>query len=249
MHPLRRLFLHAGRYRREVVLASIFSVLNKLFDVLPEVLIGVAVDVVVSRKSSFLARFGVVEPHQQLITLAVITVFVWLFESTFEYLYAVRWRNLAQNLQHDLRMQSYEHVQKLTLSWFERTRTGTLMSILNDDINQMERFLNGGANDLIQVMTGTCLVGTVFFVLTAKIAALALIPIPIIIYGAFWFQARLASRYAQAREAAGALNARLNNSLLGIATIKAYAAEDYEPSRIFGSSDRYRSANAFAIRF
>jgi ATP-binding cassette, subfamily B, bacterial len=152
MHPLRRLFQHAQAYRREVVLASIFSVLNKLFDVLPEVLIGVAVDVVVSKKSSFLARFGVIEPHQQLITLAVITVFVWVFESTFEYLYAVRWRNLAQNLQHDLRMQSYAHVQKLELSWFERTRTGTLMSILNDDINQMERFLNGGANDLIQVL-------------------------------------------------------------------------------------------------
>jgi len=249
MHPLRRLFQHAQQYRRQVLLASLFSVLNKLFDVLPEVLIGVAVDVVVSRKASFVARFGVSEPHRQLLLLAVITVFVWVFESTFEYMYAVRWRNLAQNLQHDLRMESYAHVQRLELSWFERTRTGTLMSILNDDINQMERFLNGGANDLIQVLTGTTLVGTVFFVLTAKIAALALIPIPIIIYGAFWFQARLASRYAQVREAAGTLNARLNNNLLGIATIKAYAAEDYETQRIHESSDQYRSANAFAIRF
>lgn len=249
MHPLRRLFQHAGQYRGQVLWASLFSVLNKLFDVLPEVLIGVAVDVVVNRKASFLARFGLNEPHQQLIALAVITVFVWVFESTFEYLYAVRWRNLAQNLQHDLRMQSYAHVQKLTLSWFERTRTGTLMSILNDDINQMERFLNGGANDLIQVLTGTLLVGAVFFTLTTKIAFLALVPIPLIIYGAFWFQARLASRYAAVREAAGTLNARLNNNLLGIATIKAYAAEDYETARIHESSDRYRSANAFAIRF
>jgi ATP-binding cassette subfamily B protein len=146
-------------------------------------------------------------------------------------------------------MQSYAHVQKLELSWFERTRTGTLMSILNDDINQMERFLNGGANDLIQVLTGTVLVGAVFFTLTTKIAFLALIPIPLIIYGAFWFQARLASRYAQVREAAGTLNARLNNNLLGIATIKAYAAEDYETARIQESSHQYRSANAFAIRF
>ena len=248
-HPLRRLLRHARAYRRDVALASLFSVLNKLFDVLPEVLIGVAVDVVVSRKQSFLSRFGIEEPRNQLLTLAVITVFVWVFESTFEYLYAVRWRNLAQNLQHDLRMESYAHVQKLELSWFERTRTGTLMSVLNDDINQMERFLNGGANDLIQVVTGTFLVGAVFFALTAKIAFLALLPIPIIIYGAFWFQARLASRYAQVREAAGTLNARLNNNLLGIATIKAYAAEEYEAARIRQSSSEYRSANAFAIRF
>jgi ATP-binding cassette subfamily B protein len=249
MHPLRRLFQHAGQYRAQVAWASLFSVLNKLFDVLPEVLIGVAVDVVVSRKASFLARFGVSEPHEQLIALAAATVFVWVFESTFEYLYAVRWRNLAQNLQHDLRMESYAHVQKLELSWFERTRTGTLMSVLNDDINQMERFLNGGANDLIQVLTGTVLVGAVFFTLTTKIAVLALLPIPLIIYGAFWFQARLASRYAKVREAAGTLNARLNNNLLGIATIKAYAAEDYETARIQESSNDYREANAFAIRF
>ncbi|RYZ06006.1 MAG: ABC transporter ATP-binding protein [Myxococcales bacterium] len=249
MHPLRRLFQHARQYRSQVLLASVFSVLNKLFDVLPEVLIGVAVDVVVSRKDSFLARLGVVEPHQQLLLLALVTVFVWVFESTFEYMYSVRWRNLAQNIQHDLRMESYAHVQRLELSWFERTRTGTLMSVLNDDINQMERFLNGGANDLIQVLTGTVLVGAVFFALTAKIAFLALLPIPLIIYGAFWFQSRLASRYALVREAAGVLNARLNNNLLGIATIKAYAAEEYEVERIRETSDGYRSANTFAIRF
>ncbi|HYJ09194.1 MAG TPA: ABC transporter transmembrane domain-containing protein, partial [Polyangiaceae bacterium] len=249
MHPLRRLFQHAGAYRGQVLLASLFSVLNKLFDVLPEVLIGVAVDVVVSRKESFLSRFGLSEPTEQLWVLAIITVLVWVFESTFEYLYSVRWRNLAQNLQHDLRMESYAHVQKLELSWFERTRTGTLMSVLNDDINQMERFLNGGANELLQVLTGTVLVGAVFFTLTTKVAFLALIPIPFIIYGAFWFQARLASRYAEVREAAGTLNARLNNNLLSIATVKAYAAEDYETERIAASSNEYRRANAFAIRF
>jgi ATP-binding cassette subfamily B protein len=232
-----------------VALASLFSVLNKLFDVLPEVLIGVAVDVVVSRKESFLSRFGLAEPTEQLWALAVITVFVWVLESAFEYSYAVRWRNLAQNLQHDLRMESYAHVQKLELSWFERTRTGTLMSVLNDDINQLERFLNGGANELLQVLTGTALVGAVFFTLTTKIAFLALVPIPFIIYGAFWFQARLASRYAEVREAAGNLNARLNNNLLGIATVKAYAAEDHETQRIADSSNEYRNANAFAIRF
>jgi ATP-binding cassette, subfamily B, bacterial len=249
MHPLRRLFQHAAAYRGQVGLASLFSVLNKLFDVLPEVLIGIAVDVVVSRKTSFLSRFGLVEPTEQLWVLAIVTIFVWLFESTFQYLYDVRWRNLAQNIQHDLRMESYAHVQKLELSWFERTRTGTLMSVLNDDINQMERFLNGGANDLIQILTGSCLVGAVFFTLTTKIAFLALIPIPLIIYGAFWFQARLASRYAAVREASGTLNARLNNNLLGIATIKAYVAEDYEAARIAESSDEYRGANAVAIRF
>jgi ATP-binding cassette subfamily B protein len=248
-HPLRRLFQHARAYRRDVILASTFSVLNKFFDVLPEVLIGVAVDVVVNRKASFLARFGWSEPHAQLLLLAALTVLIWVLESLFEYLYVVRWRNLAQNLQHATRMSAYEHVQKLELSWFEHNRTGNLMSILNDDINQMERFLNGGANDLIQVVTGSFLVGAVFFALTTKIALLALIPIPLIIYGAFWFQRRLAPRYALVRERAGALNTRLANNLLGIATIKAFTAEEYELSHVRSGSDAYRDANAQAIRF
>jgi ATP-binding cassette subfamily B protein len=93
------------------------------------------------------------------------------------------------------------------------------------------------------------LVGAVFFALTAKIALLALIPIPAIIYGAFWFQVRLAPRYARVREAAGALNSRLNNNLLGIATIKAYAAEEYEAAHVRDGSIAYRDANARAIRF
>ena len=248
IHPLRRLFQHAGPYRRDVFWASTCSVLNKFFDVLPEVLIGVAVDVVVNRKASFLARFGVSEPHRQLLVLAVLTVLIWVFESLFEYLYVVRWRNLAQNLQHATRLGAYEHVQKLELAWFEQNRTGNLMSILNDDINQMERFLNGGANDLIQVVTGSLLVGAVFFTLTTKIALLALIPIPLIIYGAFWFQRRLAPRYALVRERAGALNTRLANNLLGIATIKAFTAESYELSHVARDSDAYRGANTQAIR-
>ncbi|HYP97526.1 MAG TPA: ABC transporter ATP-binding protein [Polyangiaceae bacterium] len=248
-HPLRRLFEHGRRYRREVAIATVFSVLNKIFDVLPEVLIGMAVDVVVSQKASFLARAGISEPRDQLILLAVLTVAIWVFESLFEYLYSLRWRNLAQNLQHDLRMEAYRHVQRLELAWFEQRRTGSLMSVLNDDINQMERFLNGGANDLIQVVTGSVLVGAVFFGLTTKIAVLALVPIPLIVYGAFWFQARLASRYALVRDAAGSLNSRLNNNLLGIATIKAYTAEDFEAQHVQTASDDYRTANASAIRF
>lgn len=248
IHPLRRLFQHARAYRRDVLWASTFSALNKFFDVLPEVLIGVAVDVVVNRKASFLARFGVSEPHRQLLLLAALTVLIWVFESLFEYLYVVRWRNLAQNLQHVTRLSAYEHVQKLELAWFERNRTGNLMAILNDDINQMERFLNGGANDLIQVVMGSLLVGAVFFALTTKIALLALIPIPLIIYGAFWFQRRLAPRYALVRERAGALNTRLANNLLGIATIKAFTAESYELSHVALDSDAYRGANTQAIR-
>jgi ATP-binding cassette, subfamily B, bacterial len=249
MHPLTRLFTYAKQYRADVAIASLYSVLNKLFDVLPEILIGVAVDVVVNRKASFLARAGISDPKEQLILLAILTVGIWVFESLFEYLYEVRWRRLAQNLQHDMRMEAYRHVQKLDLPYFERNRTGNLLAILNEDINQMERFLNGGANDLIQVFFGTMMVGAVFFMLTSKLALLALVPVPFILYGAFWFQSRLAPRYTAVREAAGALAARLNNNLSGIATIKAFTAEDFEAEHIRQGSDAYRARNGEAIKW
>lgn len=249
MHPLNRLFNYARQYRTEVVFASLYSFLNKLFDVLPEILIGVAVDVVVNQKTSFLARLGVADPKDQLVLLALITVVIWVGESVFEYLYSVKWRNLAQNLQHDMRMEAYSHVQRLELAYFERNRTGNLLSILNEDINQMERFLNGGANDLIQVFAGSMLVGVVFFMLTSQLAFLALVPVPFILYGAFWFQSRLAPRYTAVREAAGALATRLNNNLTGIATVKAYTAEEFEAEHIRAGSDAYRARNAEAIRW
>jgi len=247
MHPLRQLFSYARQYRGKVLLASVYSLLNKLFDILPEVLIGVAVDVVVNRKASFLAGLGIVEPRRQLIVLALLTVIIWVGESAFEYLYNLKWRNLAQDLQHDMRMEAYRHVQMLEMSYFERNRTGNLLAILNEDINQMERFLNGGANDLIQVFFGSMMVGAVFFMLTSKLAFLALVPVPFILYGAFWFQSRLAPRYSAMREAAGALAARLNNNLTGIATVKAYTAEDYEAEHIRAGSDAYRARNSEAI--
>lgn len=249
IHPLQRLFNYARQYRPDVIKASIYSILNKFFDVLPEVLIGVAVDVVVNQQASFLAKLGLVDPKQQIVALAILTAIVWLSESLFEYLYNLKWRNLAQNLQHDLRMDAYRHVQQLDMAWFERNRSGNLLSVLNEDINQMERFLNGGANDLIQVFVGTLMVSGVFFALTSSLAALALLPIPFILYGAFWFQKRLAPRYTAMREAAGGLATRLNNNLNGIATVKAYTAEDFEAEQIRQGSEHYRARNTEAIRW
>jgi ATP-binding cassette subfamily B protein len=249
MHPLRRLFGYARSYRRDVRLATFYCVANKFFDVLPELLIGVAVDVVVNQKASFLARLGVVDPMQQLLLLTALTVLIWLLESWTEYLSELKWRNLAQDLQHVARLDAYGHVQRLQMDWFERNRSGHLLSVLNEDVNQMERFLNNGASDLIQVFIGSLMVGAIFFALTWELAALALIPVPFILYGAFWFQGKLAPRYAAMREAAGSMSARLNNNLQGIATVKAYTAEDFEVEHIRQASDAYRARNADAIRW
>lgn len=248
MSPLRRLLRYAEQDRRRVWLASFFSFINKLFDIAPEILIGIAVDVVVNRQQSWVARLGVTDQGAQLRWLALATFIIWFLESTFEYLYSIEWRNLAQRLQHRLRVDAYAHVQKLPMGYFEERTTGGLMSILNDDINQLERFLDGGANSLIQVGSTVLLVGGIFFWLSPWVALWAFVPIPVILAGAFLFQKRLGPRYLEVRERAGQLNSRLSNNLTGISNIKSYVTEALELERLEADSLSYSAANRSAIR-
>jgi ATP-binding cassette subfamily B protein len=245
---LWQLIRHARPYRARFIAAGLCSVANKLFDVAPEILIGVAIDVVVRGQDSFVAGFGVTDPLSQVYLLGVITLAIWVFESIFEFAYMVLWRNLAQDLQHELRTSAYAHVQNLDLAYFEDRSSGGLVAILNDDVNQLERFLNGGASDLIQVVVTVLACGAVFFAISPQIAVFAFTPIPVILWGAFYFQGKAGPRYDVVREKVSALSGRLANNLAGIATIRSFAAEQRELQRLGNDSSAYVAANRSAIR-
>ncbi|NNM25153.1 MAG: ATP-binding cassette domain-containing protein, partial [Phycisphaerales bacterium] len=247
-HPLRRLFTHARRHRSHVVLAAVCSVTKKILDLAPPALIGAAVDVVVRREESLLADLGFRTVESQLWALAIATLLIWALESLFEYLQAVVWRNLAQTIEHELRVDAYEHVGHLELRYFEDRSTGGLMSILSDDVNQLERFLDGGADNLIQVLTTVVIISAAFFAIAPGVAWLAMLPVPFVIWGSIAFQRRIAPRYADVRERVGTLNAQLANTLSGVATIKSYTAEAYETNRLARVSEAYRDSNRRAIR-
>lgn len=246
--PLQQLRVYMRPYRGRVRLASFFSFMNKVFDLAPEMLIGVAVDIVVNQEDSLLAKVGVVEPLHQLLALAVLTIIIWAIESAFQYAWQIVWRNLAQTVEHDLRMDLYAHVQDLDMSWYEDRSSGELLATLNDDVNQLERFLDHGANDIIQVLTTVVIIGAVFFALAPSVAWMSFLPIPFILWGSFRFQDWLMPRYALVRDTVGALSARLANNLGGIATIKSYTAEPLEYTRVEVESREYQEANRQAIR-
>ncbi len=222
--------------------------MNKFWDLAPPILIGMAIDVVTYKEDSMLADFGYPDPYDQFLILVSLTVIIWVLESLFEYWFGVLWRNLAQNAQHELRMDAYEHIQNLEMQWFSGQTTGGLMAIMNDDVNQLERFLDQGANDLLQVATTVFVVGGVMFILAPSVAIYAILPIPIIVGGSFMFQRRIGVRYAKVRKEVGDLNALLNNNLSGITTIKSFTAEEREVERVGVASRSYRDANRDAIR-
>jgi ATP-binding cassette, subfamily B, bacterial len=245
--PLSKLFDHARDDRPLMWRATIASIANKLFDIAPEVLIGIAVDIVVNQKDSFLARYGIRDVGQQLIYLAIVTVAIWGMESLSQYIQSCWWRNLAQNLQHRLRMEGYGHLQKLEMGYFEENTSGNLIAVLNDDVNQLERFLDSGANEIVQLITSVIVIGIAFFVMAPQVAWWSMIPIPFIIFGSIWYQGVLAPYYGDVRDKAGNINSRLANNLSGIATIKSFTAEGYELDRLAEDSEKYRRSNAKAI--
>ena len=246
--PLRTILSRSDAPKGKIRLAILCSILNKIWDLAPPLLIGVAVDVVVQKEDSLLAQWGIVDPWSQLIVLAIATFVIWGLESLFEYFYAVLWRNLAQTVQHNLRITTFDHVQNQSMTWFDEHQKGDLLAIMNDDINQLERFLDKGANDLLQVTTTVIVVGAVFLYLSWEIALFAVLPIPVILWGSFLYQKKLEIRYRDVRTTAGQLNALLENDLTGMATIQSFTNETLELERVRSLSEKYRSANRSAIR-
>tara|TARA_S200000501_G_scaffold175071_1_gene164700 strand:+ start:2524 stop:4305 length:1782 start_codon:yes stop_codon:yes gene_type:complete len=246
--PLRSILGKSDAPKNKIRLAILCSILNKIWDLAPPLLIGVAVDVVVQKEDSLLAHWGIIDPWNQLIVLAVATFVIWGLESLFEYFYAVLWRNLAQTVQHNLRLTTFDHVQNQSMAWFDDHQKGDLLAIMNDDVNQLERFLDKGANDLLQVTTTVIVVGAVFIYLSWEIALFAVLPIPVILWGSFLYQKKLEVRYQDVRATAGQLNALLENDLTGMATIQSFTNETEELRRVQELSEKYKEANRSAIR-
>ncbi|TBR57020.1 ABC transporter [Westiellopsis prolifica IICB1] len=248
-YPLQRLLNYGSQYRQQIWQATLFSIINTILDLAPPWLIGVAVDILVKQQDSVIAKLSVKDIFWQFFLLSVVTIIIWILESASEYAYSTLWRNLAQNIQHDLRLNAYNHVQELDSAYFEESSTGGLMSILNDDINRLEDFLNFVANEIIQITTSVIILTCgAFWILPPAITLATLLPMPFILWGSFTYQKLLEDRYAEVRERVGFLNSRLANNLSGINTIKSFTAEAYESARFAAESEAYRKSNTKAIR-
>ena len=245
---LKQLFKFATENKTKAKRGIVYSILNKLFDLAPPVLIGIAIDIVVEGSESFLASFGIQNRRDQLIVLAVLTFVIWSLESLFDYLSAVTWRGISQDIEHKLRSDTFKNVLSLDMTYFENKSSGRLMAILNDDVNQLERFLDTGANKLLQTATTVIVIGGTFLYISPTIALFAFIPIPIIIFGSFKFTTTIATRYEKIRATIETLNNSLSNSISGILNVKSFTRENVEYNRIRSASSEVKSANYHAIK-
>jgi ATP-binding cassette subfamily B protein len=232
-----------------VIAAAVATTVNTAADVAPELLLGVAVDIVVRGQDSFAATvFGVDGRFGQLAIVAVINILVWMLESVSDYVAVVLWRGLSQAVEHELRVETYANVQNLDVSWHEGSAPGRVLSIISDDVNQLERFLDVGARVILHTAWTVIFVGAVFAASSWQLMLLAFLPVPVIVYGSIRFQRRLEPLYRNVRAAAGDVSATISTNLGGLTTIKAFTAEVREVERVRRVSQRYWDANRSAIR-
>ncbi len=247
---MNRLFHYLRRYRLQFGSSVAYSILNRIFDLMPPFITAWFIDTVSKKTPGWIPFWtGLTDPWQIVLFLTALTIVIFGFESFFQWLYSRGFMRLAQRLQHDLRIDTYAHLQNREMAFFESQRTGNLMSILNDDINQLERFFNNVFNEIIQLIVLIIIAAWSLCNVSLELGLIGMSPIPIMILASFYYQKKIAPRYQTVRNSVGALNNRLENNLAGIAVIKSFTAENIEIQRVGEVSSEYRNANFQAIRW
>ncbi|HYO12376.1 MAG TPA: ABC transporter ATP-binding protein [Thermoanaerobaculia bacterium] len=247
--PMRRLFGYLAPYRGRLALATGASVANRILDLMPPLLVGWVIDSLRGRPPAWIATLaGTRDPWSMAVVLAGLSVAIFFFESLFQWMYQRGFLRLAQEVQHDLRMDVYNRIQSREIAFFEEHRTGEILAMLNDDVNQLERFLNTGFNELVQIAVLFAFSFAVMLPISWQLSLVGMAPIPVILWGSLVYQRRIEPRYRVVREGVGGLASRLENNIGGIHVIQSFTAEAFETERVRQASDAYRQANFAAIR-
>ena len=263
-NPMRRLFGEYGRpYALEFVLGVLASVAARVLDLLPPLLLGLAIDAIFldtrpldlplvpdawipnGPEAAFLGFVGN-EAQFAFVVAAVVGSFG--LGAAFHYVRNWGWNSFAQNVQHDVRTDTYDHMQRLDMGFFEDKQTGELMSVLSNDVNRLEAFLNDGMNTTSRLALMVVGIAALLVWLNPSLAAVALLPVPVIAGFTYLFVRIIQPKYAEVRKSVGTVNSRLENNLGGIAVIKSSNAEQHESDRVEDVSRGYFDANWDAIR-
>jgi ATP-binding cassette subfamily B protein len=134
------------------------------------------------------------------------------------------------------------------MDFFADKQTGELLSVLSNDVNRLERFLNDGINSASRMLVMVVGIAAILLYMNWQLALIALVPIPLIALFTWKFIEIIQPKYAAVRSTVGQLNSRLENNLGGIQVIKTAGTETYEEDRVDDVSWDYYDANWDAIR-
>ncbi|MGQ9584055.1 MAG: ABC transporter ATP-binding protein [Anaerolineae bacterium] len=238
MGVLVRLFRYLAPYWRRLLLVAFLLLAVTFLELTPPLLQREIVDEVVGRKD--LARLGML-----LATLVGVYAVLHLANAGDLYFRHA----LGERFICDLRVRMYAYLQRLSLSFFERTSTGELMSRVTNDVNALEQFVTHGSS--LVAVDFLRLLGTagILVALEWRLALLVMVPVPILAVGLRHFNRRVRPVYRQVRDRLGDINAKLQDNIAGIRVIQAFRREEVELERFSTESEAYYRARVRGIRY
>ncbi|MFB6101407.1 MAG: ABC transporter ATP-binding protein [Haloplanus sp.] len=252
-NPMRRLFAEYGRERAGVFAvgagASLFA---RLLDLLPPLLLGIAVDAIFLDTGPFSLplvpdAWLPADPETQFWLTVGIVLFSFLGGAVLHWVRNWGWNRFAQHVQHAIRTDTYDAMQRLNMTFFAEKQTGEMMSVLSNDVNQLERFLSDGLNSAFRLGVMVVGIAALLVWMNPQLAVVALLPVPLIAVFTYRFVDTIQPKYADVRSTVGQVNSRLENNLGGIQVIKTSNTEAYEADRVEEASGEYFDANWDAI--
>ena len=252
-NPMKRLFLEYGSDNKlAFVVGLLSSIVARLLDLLPPVLLGVAIDATFRGSRPF--KLGPVplyeyapDPESQVILASGIIGFAFFGGAAFHWARNWGWNSFAQHIQHEVRTDTYDKMQRLNMDFFADKQTGEMMSVLSNDVNRLERFLNDGMNSAFRLAVMVIGIAAILFSYNWQLALVTLVIVPGIAFFTYRFIQTIQPKYADVRSSVGQLNSRLENNLGGVQVIKTYSTESYESDRVDDVSQDYFDANWGAI--
>ena len=252
--PILQLYTRYGRaHLGYAILGAVNTLIGRLFGLVPAFIIGLAVDAIFLDQRAFelplvpQAWIPVSGSGQLWFAIGVLLA-ATLLGAVTSWFEDWGWSVFAQRIQHALRTDAYARIQHLDMSYFTGQRTGELISILNNDVNALETFLEDGLNSIFWIVATFVGIGAILLSLNVPLALITLLPVPILALFTLLFARYVEPRYLAIRGEIGDLNARFENNLSGIETIKTESAEAFEQERVASASGDYLRANLAAIR-
>ncbi|WP_207592518.1 ATP-binding cassette domain-containing protein [Halomontanus rarus] len=233
---------HAGHF----VVGFGLGLLGRVPQLLPGLIIGVAIDAFLYESGSYAlplvpeAWIPSGRLDQLLMTIGLLIALYLLGTAVG---IASRWSMgvFMERFQHDVRVDTYDTVQRLESTVFDERGTGQIMSVLNDDVRQLERLV-GSATGLVNLATMAAVIYALLFWLNAQLATFLFL-VPVALVGlSFWMSSRIEPEHLEVRERVGEINDRLNSAIEGISVVKSYGTEDRERERVESASRGHRTA-------
>ncbi|WP_459193828.1 ABC transporter ATP-binding protein [Halosimplex sp. J119] len=251
--PMRRLFAEYGRDNLpQFVVGLISSVFARVLDLLPPLLLTLAIDATFRDTTAYSiplvpdAWLPTGAVGQIWFTVALIAA-AFVVGAGFHWTRNWGWNSFAQNIQHNVRTDTYDKMQRLNMEFFSDKQTGELMSILSNDVNRLERFLNDGMNSFFRLSVMVLAIAAILMYWNWQLALVTLVIVPMIAFFTYKFVKTIQPQYADVRSSVGQLNSRLENNLGGVQVIKTANTERFESDRVEDVSEDYFDANWAAI--